>query len=460
MRLLSNLPLECFEPRASLAGFEIVSFGPPHRMWIDGTFHPFDVAFDPAVEGLETLFARLPPGFRPDAMLLWWPDQEPIPEGIERAPCPVVGILSDYNLSLPYVVGTWPCFDVLLVDRPGVRLFERLAFPDVRWFCQFTFKQPSHRLYPGIARDLDLGFIGNLNPIVQRERAPWIERVRALGSAGLAVEVRSGVFGAEYGRFLNRCRIAFNRSIRGEMNLRAFEAPACGAMAMLETSNEEVRDFFVPGEEVVLYDDTDFEELVRRYLRDERERARIAANGHRRVQEHRLGKRLEVLARTLQAKGPGRPAATPFDLALARGIAMLSTWADGRAAARTLATARRLAPDDPRPLNALALALLRVDARAHASQAVELLQRAAWCDTNYVPAAQNLAWILARAGHAEAKAHADQDLARRRASTSSWRDLDGPVLPFGSAAESLDYAQALRDAVAAGVPRLGLSRAP
>ena len=51
---------------------------------------------------------------------------------------------------------------------------------------------------------------------------------------------------------------------RGEMNLRAFEVPACGAMLMMESSNLEVRECFVPGHEVVLYGDDDLEEQVMR----------------------------------------------------------------------------------------------------------------------------------------------------------------------------------------------------
>jgi hypothetical protein len=73
------------------------------------------------------------------------------------------------------------------------------------------------------------------------------------------VLVRSG---SDYGRDLSRCRIGWNRSIRGEMNLRAFEVPACGAVLLMERENREVADFFVPGEECVLYGADDFEDVV------------------------------------------------------------------------------------------------------------------------------------------------------------------------------------------------------
>ncbi len=189
MRILCNLPLECFEARKHFPGIELQTFGPRDRMWVDGRFFPFDVEFDPSEGTLDELLSLLPSGFRPDLILIYWPDQEPLPAGLENSPIPVVGVLSDYNLSLPHVLGLRPFFDVLLVDRAGVDLFQKLSFPDVRYFCQFSFKQPFHRLIPEVRRDVDVGFCGNLNPNVQRRRTPWIERVRALGRLGIRYEV-------------------------------------------------------------------------------------------------------------------------------------------------------------------------------------------------------------------------------------------------------------------------------
>ena len=202
---------------------------------------PFDVAFDPSAGSWHELQSLLPRGFAPDLLLLFWPDQEPLPAGLEHCPVPVVGVMSDYNLTLPYVAGLWPFFDVLLCDRAGVGLFDRLSFADVRYWCQYAHKRPFHRCWPDAGpRDIDVGFAGNLNPDVQRERAPWLQRVRDLVGLGLHSEVRSGLHGADYGRFLSRCKIGWNRSIRGEMNLRGFEVPACGALLLMERENREV----------------------------------------------------------------------------------------------------------------------------------------------------------------------------------------------------------------------------
>ncbi|HEB53044.1 MAG TPA: glycosyltransferase family 1 protein, partial [bacterium] len=438
MRVLCNLPLECFDERAALRDVELCTFGPPERMLVDGVHFPFDVAFDPSRGTWEELRAALPADFEPDLVLLYWPDQEPLPAGIERCPVPVVGVVSDYNLTLPYIAALWPFFDSLLCDRSGVDLFRRLSFADVRYWCQFAHKRPFHHLRPDAGpRDLDVGFAGNLNPAVQRERAPWLDRVRSLGERGVRVEVTTGMHGEAYGRFLNRCRIGFNRSIRGEMNLRAFEVPACGALLLMERDNLEVRDFFEPGEECVLYGDDDFEDVVERLVRDAERTARIAAAGHRRVQRHRLGERLRDLL-PLAAGGLRRPASDDRARTLGRALAMLPTWADGEAVARAALAANRAAPHDPRTLNLLALASLRWRGGDGAEQAFQLWQRAAQVAPDYLPAVVNLTALAQASGDPSLVDTMRAERDRRLGNATDWRSLDGPTLPFGFAPLAID----------------------
>lgn len=456
MNVLSNLPLECFEPRSAFSQ-RLLTFGPRDRMWVDGTLFPFDVEFDPARGSWAELASLLPADFTPDVVLFYWPDQEPLPAGLETCPHPVVGVVSDYNLTLPYTAGLWPFFDLLLVDTAGVELFERLSFADVRAFCQFSFK-PWHRLYPEVARDLDLAFAGNLHPVVQRERAPWIERLLRLGESDVSCEVRSGLFGEDYGRFLNRARIGFNRSIRGEMNLRSFEVPACGAVLLMERENLEVRDYLEPGEEVVLYGPDDFEQIVRDLLADPERLDRIARAGHHRVTtDHRMGKRLDALERMLATAPRGRAPSTAFDRALGRGLALLSTWAPRDAAMACFAEASDLAREDPRPLNGMALAMLHSGSPADLARAAALLGRACSVAPGYVPSALNLGWLMEAGGrHAESMA-CKREVENRLANVSDWTDLDGPVMPGGFSPRGLAVAGGLRESVLAGDVRAALA---
>ena len=454
MRILCNLPLECFDDRSKLRDVELCTFGPRDRMRVDGVHFAFDIPFDPSRGSWHELAAQLPTGFEPDLVLIYWPDQEPLPEGLEHCPVPVVGVISDYNLTLPYLVGLWPFFDSLLCDRNGVNLFERLSFQDVRYWCQFAHKAPFHRIYDDVTnRDIDIGFAGNLNPSVQRERAPWIERLRQLRSRGIHSDVRQGIQGADYGRFLNQCRIGWNRSIRGEMNLRAFEVPACGAVLMMEHSNLEVRDFFVPDEECVLYDDDNFEAIVSQLLREPKRMQRIATAGHRRVQDHRLGNRLHEL-QALAGNGLRRPDSSAIDRAHGRATAMLSTWASGEAIAKAAMAACRIAPDDPRSLNLLALATLRWRGSDGGQTAFELLQRAAAAAPDYLPAIVNLTAIARATDNAPLTRAVEAERDRRLANAPSWFGIDGPTLPFGFDDCAVARSHALQQAVRNDAPQL------
>ncbi|MEE9125533.1 MAG: glycosyltransferase [Planctomycetota bacterium] len=451
MKILCNLPLECFEDRKHYpSNIELQTYGPPHRTWVDKMHYPADVEFDPAHGTIHELLGALPRGFRPDIVLHYWSDQDPIPKQLDECPVPVVGVMSDYNLTLPFITGLWPFFDVFLVDRPGVGLFQKLGFPDVRYFCQFTFKAQSHKLYPDIKRDLDVGFAGNLSTVVQRERAPWMDRVRRLNELGISAEVRSDIFGEDYGRFLNRARIGFNRSLRGEMNLRAFEVPACGGLLFMEEQNQEIRDFLTPGEEVVLYNNDNFEELVLEHLGDEPRRRRMAEAGHRRVQDYRMGKRLSALTELLAQPGPGRPVSTAAQRALGRGTALLATWACEDATLAPLMEAHKLAPEDPRPLNALATSLLSKTETPQATQAVRLLQKARALSSRYVPAAINLALLFEQDNQLELAERYRQEAITALESDPDWPDLDGVLLPLGFSQVCIDHATNLAAAVRAG----------
>jgi len=341
-------------------------------------------------------------------------------------------------------------FDVLLCDRAGVPLFERLGCPDVRWFCQYSWKRPFHGAPPDAPRDLDVAFAGNLNPAVQRERAPWLARLTDLALLGARVEIRQGLQGRHYGALLARARIGWNRSIRGEMNLRAFEVPACGALLLMEAGNLEVRDFFVPGEECVLHGDDDFEQVVTELLRDEPRRRRIAAAGHARVQQHALGNRMPALVELLARRGSGRARLGDAAAALGRAEAMTTTWADGDALAAAAMAAARLQPDDARALNAMAFATLRWRGAAGADAALQLLQRAAAADPAFVPPVVSIAELFGAANRPDLHERTLAQAAERAARARDWRALAGPLLPFGFSARAVDWSRAVQDCARSG----------
>jgi hypothetical protein len=205
----------------------------------------------------------------------------------------------------------------------------------------------------------------------------------------------------------------------------------------------------------VLYGDDDFEELVHRYLRDDARRERVARAGHARVRGHTMAQRLEALRQVLAAPGPGRPRADAHALHLGRGNALAMTWADPAAAFPEFLAAHRARPDDPRPLNGLALAMLRRGAAQFLPDAARLLQQAVNLNRHYVPAIANLAWLVGMAKLADPTPCLNR-LGEVLRAPRRLEDFDGLAL---APAHNLELGAALVEAVRAGRVTEHLERA-
>ena len=239
----------------------------------------------------------------PDLLLWRSPEVHPVPEGMESAACLKVALVGDWNLALQTLRKTLTRFDVIVTDTAGVRAFERLGFQNVMAWPLFSYDPSLHRVLDEQGeRDLDVVMVGSLNHDVHARRA----RILALASdlAG-AYRVRfcSGVHGEAYARLLNRAKIVLNCSVRSELNMRAYEAPACGALLFMERSNEEVRSLFTDRRDCVLYDEEDLQSLLIHYLEHDEERLRLAAHGRERVRQATLTHHLEGLALHLCERG-------------------------------------------------------------------------------------------------------------------------------------------------------------
>ncbi len=227
--------------------------------------------------------AQYPAGWRPDVFIFWSPEYHPVPRGLESAPCLKVGVFGDWNLGGQSAQQSASMFDLLFADVNGAACLRDLGFDKVVSAPLWSFDPDLHRRIPNIERDIDILLVGNFNHDIQHERSRWLGRVARL-STRHKVLLASGVFSEPYAQLLNRAKIVFNRSIRGEINMRAYEAPACGALLFYERGNREIGSLFADRRECVLYGEDDLEDLLDYYLAHDDERNAIAKAGNRRVQ--------------------------------------------------------------------------------------------------------------------------------------------------------------------------------
>jgi GT2 family glycosyltransferase len=195
---------------------------------------------------------------------------------------------------------------VVLCDKPGVRLLTNAFCRPRFWMPLYAQNTLLHRPH-AVPRDIDVLYIGNLNLSHRAERGYWLQQLARL-SARRRVVITTDVWGEEYARLQSRARIVFNHSVRGEVNLRVFETMACGALAFLESDNEEVRDYFRDGEELVLYDRENFLGRIEHYLNHPEEAEAIARRGQARAAAFSGEARFDALVEYILAQPrSGRP---------------------------------------------------------------------------------------------------------------------------------------------------------
>jgi tetratricopeptide (TPR) repeat protein len=250
--------------------------------------------------------ALLPEGWVPDVAVFWSPEYQLLPPSVWDLPCPVVLWVGDWYVDPNGLRQLAPHVDLLLCDPMGAEALRRSGVDNVAACNPWVFDPAAHQRAWDEEPLYDLAFAGSLNDVIHRERNRWLHRILRLPERW-RIQVRTGVYGEEYGEILRRSRIGFNFSVAAGANMRTFEVPASGSLLMVERSNREIGDWFVPGEECVLYGPDDFEEVVTHFLEHEDERRAIAEAGWRRVREHGPDGRVPRLLEHLEAVASAPP---------------------------------------------------------------------------------------------------------------------------------------------------------
>jgi len=172
-----------------------------------------------------------------------------------------VATISDWNLSYFNIRAAAPFFDLITADRRGTEVLQSLGVQAEYWNPYFYNEDRFASNTDSPETLWDISFIGRINPWIQRDRANFLRRLLRL-SDKYKIRVASRIYGQEYVDTYRQSKIVFNRSIRGEANIRVFEAIAGESLVFLEESNQEVREFLAPGQECVLYNDADFEDRL------------------------------------------------------------------------------------------------------------------------------------------------------------------------------------------------------
>jgi hypothetical protein len=210
------------------------------------------------------------------------------PRGLDRMPCPTVCYLIDTypastGMSNALRLRMAPFFDYLFVSQKACcDLFSqaRAGLP-VRWLplaCDPLVQQDM-----GLERIYDVGFVGAIGgPYADRRAA--VERLEKRWRMN---DFRRPYYGADMARVYSQSRIVFNTTPSDTINMRIFEAPACGALLLTKRADNGQTDLLEEGEHFDTFGTVDeLEDKVAYYLAHEDERERIARAGQQWVLTH------------------------------------------------------------------------------------------------------------------------------------------------------------------------------
>ncbi len=247
------------------------------------------VCYNPKCHKIDEVLSQLPNGWQPDYVLFHLIEVSSLPLGIEDCPAVTVGIPGD-PLHLQKLSIDMEFFDVFL---PGVRrftdVFQALGHPQV----VYGGGGGVQGLIPdldGLAspvdgdRPYDVLFIGNVGQPFYSGRTRFVHRLLRLGDRYNVFASTKQFTREEYYRLMGQAKIVIETpSVQGGVNMRAFEAVQFGALLMHEELDRSIEEFFRDREEVVLFRDDNFEELIEYYITHEEERQRIVRQAQKRA---------------------------------------------------------------------------------------------------------------------------------------------------------------------------------
>lgn len=246
-----------------------------------------------------------------DLYLHYAPEYKALPADALTAGPPVALAVGDWNVAGRALHLLAPVTDVALCDPRGVPVLRRIGFPAVRearlWGWDPVAWTPGD---PRADRPYDVVFAGSRNPAIHRERERFLLRLGRLG-ARHDVRIRTA-FGEEYRQLFARAKLVFNYSVRGEANMRAFEAAVSGACVLNERGNVTLPGELRPDRDYATWDGDDLEQVIEALLADDVRRIAIAEAGRRAALPHTYAERVAgLLHAAFDSLGPRRPAVDP-----------------------------------------------------------------------------------------------------------------------------------------------------
>lgn len=207
------------------------------------------------------------------------------PRGLDSVPAPTAWWGIDNHLNYRWHKEYANLFDYsFFAQKEYMQKALRYGTKNLRWL-PLGCDEEIHR-DQNLERIYDIGFVGNVNA----------NRKKFFDSLGAKVNTFSGLFLEEMGKVYSQSKIVLNVSAREDLNMRAFESMAAGALLITQKIDAGIHDLFTENKHFVFHNIKDAGNIVSYYLTHDEERKAIAEAGKNEVlKNNTYAKRMEQL---------------------------------------------------------------------------------------------------------------------------------------------------------------------
>lgn len=220
----------------------------------------------------------------------------------------------DSHINLDFQKSIASDFDyVFVAQKDYIPSFKEVA--DKVFWLPLAADPTMHRKF-NTGKQFDIGYVGSFydpQRLAKHSKlaAFWLsrtafkERMQLLThlSQKYNVVVSNNAWGENLAKVYSLCKIGFNQSIGGDLNMRVFEIMSCGTMLLTDQIGNGLHELFENRKHLVTYTETDLDELVEYYLQNEAEREKIAEQAQKLVHEkHTYEVRMNEILRKMTAE--------------------------------------------------------------------------------------------------------------------------------------------------------------
>ncbi len=253
--------------------------------------------------------------FNPDFILISDSiDVRPALLGLENVKIPKVFYGIDSPLNEFWQFNYVQAFDLAFLDQAAPVRKLRMDYPDKsnRFHWLPLAADPLIYRKLDLSKKYDITFVGSIHEQLRPKRT-WLLKT-------LQNHFKLNVFDGDGKRSLppkkvvrlfNQSKVVLNENLFPGLNLRTFEALACGVCLLTESSDASWQSFFKDWEHLVTYDPVSLVHRAEKLLKDEELREGIAEKGRALVLEkHTIDRRAEELLKIVAESLPQIQAAT------------------------------------------------------------------------------------------------------------------------------------------------------